>query len=63
MSTENNPHLQRLDQLQAAQSKYQELQWRLAFLRTTGSEADQEPTEEEIIKWHTNNINNQLHRD
>jgi len=55
MSIEENPYLQRLDQLEAARTKYEELRWRLAFLRTGSAEPDPEPTEEDIIKWHIRN--------
>jgi hypothetical protein len=52
---ETNPHLQRLDQLQAARKQYQELNWRLTFLRTLSAEPDPEPNEEELIKWYISN--------
>ena len=35
MNGENNPHLRRLDQIQAAQKQFNESEWRLSFLRTT----------------------------
>jgi hypothetical protein len=50
---EINTYTKRQDQLQAAKAKYQELRWRLNFLETLGGEKDQEPGEEEILKWYT----------
>lgn len=52
MSIETNPHLRRLDQLQAARKQYQELRWRLNFLETMGSEKDPEPLDEQILDWY-----------
>jgi len=50
-SNESNPHLQP-DQLQAAQTQYRELCWRLAFLRTMGPEPEPEPTTDQIMDWY-----------
>ena len=50
--SETNPHLKALDQLQAATRRYRELEWRLKFLETVGSEKAQEPTEQQIMDWH-----------
>jgi uncharacterized protein YigA (DUF484 family) len=50
--SETNPHLKALDQLQAARKRYQELEWRLKFLETVGSEKAQEPTEQQIMDWY-----------
>jgi len=50
---DRNPHLDKLDQLQAAQTAYQELRWRLNFLTLTRAEPDQEPLEEQILDWNT----------
>jgi len=45
-------HEQHLDLLQAAQNRYHELRWRLAFLRTGGSEPDPEPTQDQLLDWY-----------
>lgn len=38
--------------LPSALKRYQELVWRLTFLRTRGAEDDQEPTHEQICDWY-----------
>ena len=48
----DNPHLNRLDQLEQARKLYQESEWRLNFLRTETVTAPPEVTEEEILKWY-----------
>jgi hypothetical protein len=36
---------------EAIQSKYEELRWRVGFLRTRGPEPDPEPANDQIIDW------------
>ena len=55
MNAALNLQTDRRDQLQSAQTQYEELRWRLAFLRTTGSEPDPEPTNEEVMEWQVRN--------
>jgi len=50
---ETNPYLRKLDQIQAAQRKYNESEWRLFFLRTLSAEPPPQPTDEEICKVFT----------
>lgn len=38
-------------QISAAQTKYQELKWRLNFLRTRGLEPDPKPSNEQLLDW------------
>lgn len=37
---------------EAAQSQYQELAWRLGFLKTRAAEPDQEPAKDQILDWY-----------
>ncbi len=51
--TETNPHLRKLDQIQAAQKQFNEVEWRLTFLRTITSEPIPKPTGDELCKLFT----------
>ena len=57
----NNPYLQRLDQLDEARKKWTESEWRLNFLRTITNSPVKEIGEEELLAWnqHKNNHINQ----
>ena len=47
-----NPHEQRLNELEQARKLYQESEWRLNFLRTETGTAIPEFKDEEILKWY-----------
>jgi hypothetical protein len=48
---EPNPHLRRLDQIQAAKRKWSESEWLLEFLRTQNGTEPKIMTDEEILQW------------
>jgi len=48
---ETNPHLLRQNQISAARKRWQESEWHLNFLRTTGQTKPKPPNDEELLTW------------
>lgn len=48
---EHNPHLQKLDQLEAIKRKWQESEQLLNFLRTETDQPKKSLKEEELLEW------------
>jgi hypothetical protein len=53
MNFERNPYLKRLDEVEEAKRSWQELDWRLSFLRSISPEPINYPTEQELLQWYT----------
>jgi len=51
MNDDTNPYLKKLDQIYAAQTKWQESEWHLSFLRTEGEFKPKTLTDEELLQW------------
>jgi hypothetical protein len=53
----NNPHEQRLDDIEKARKLWQESEWRLQFLRTETGNPLPQVTAEEILAWYRQHQN------
>ena len=54
-TNDNNPHLKRLNDLEAARKLWAESEWILNFLRTITSKPAKPPNDEELLLWYRQN--------